>query len=227
VLIAGLILAATALAIVPYLAWPIYLGRLRRELTRAERIARIAAELGLAFSPGDPAFPGSTALRYPFELFSRGERQVCENVSRGTLAGRAVVAFDLLGYSEGDPEPIRWSCVLVEVGGNMPHVLVEPASAVPEIPAEHDGERVLLEWADFNARYRVFTPQRGFAAALLDLEVMTWLVDAAPHLALVWEVQRGFVLCRAQGLPAEAFHELVTAAIEVARRVPKSAGSAV
>jgi hypothetical protein len=31
---------------------------------------------------------------------------------------------------------------------------------------------VRLEWGDFNARYRVISPDRGFAAALLDLELM-------------------------------------------------------
>jgi hypothetical protein len=145
---------------------------------------------------------------------------------RGTVAGKAVIAFDLLYRYDGDSEPVRYSCVIVEIDGTVPHLLIEPASPMPQTPAEHDGDRVELEWSDFNARYRVYTPERGFAPALLDLDVMAWLVDDAPRIPIVWEVQRGFVLGRVRDLEAEDFRELVTAGIELARRIPQAAGSA-
>lgn len=222
--IAAVGLLTVAIVVLAYLFGPAYLRGARRELTRSERIAQVASELGLAFSAGDPAFPGATPLHYPFELFSRGDRQLCENVIGGELHGVDVRAFDLLYFGE-TAEPVRWSCAIAEIGGDVPHLLIEPASSMPEVPASHDGERVLLEWGDFNARYRVFTRERGFAAALLDVSVMAWLMDSAPRVAITWETQRRYLLARTPLCEPEAFAELIQAAAEFGRRVPKGAGS--
>ena len=66
---------------------PLYLDLFRRELSRADEMEETARTLGLRFSRGDPAYPGSTAFRYPFELFSRGIEQTCENFITGTIDG--------------------------------------------------------------------------------------------------------------------------------------------
>ena len=96
---------------------PLYLDLFRRELSRADEMEETARTLGLRFSRGDPAYPGSTAFRYPFELFSRGIEQTCENFITGTIDGIDVVAFDFLYWlrlgSDDEPnqdarsEPIR------------------------------------------------------------------------------------------------------------------------
>jgi len=152
---------------------PMYLDLLRRELSRSDELEEIARGLGLPFSRTDPAYPGSTAFRYPFELFSRGIEQTCENFITGTIGAVDVVAFDFLyrlrldaDDAEGDmlSEPIRFSCALAAVAGERPHVVIEPASA--PLAARADGEPVRLEWGDFNSRYRVISPDRGFAAAI-------------------------------------------------------------
>ncbi|MGH2473334.1 MAG: hypothetical protein ACRDG6_13265 [Candidatus Limnocylindria bacterium] len=75
---------------------PIHLDLLRRELSRSEQVERVAGDLGLAFSPTDPAYPRSSALRYPFELFSRGVDHTCENFVTGSIEGFDVVGFDFL-----------------------------------------------------------------------------------------------------------------------------------
>jgi hypothetical protein len=51
----------------------------------------------------------------------------------------------------------------------------------------------------------VSSPERDFATALIDVDLMAWLVDRVPRLALTWEVQRGDVLCRTQGLEPSDF----------------------
>ena len=210
---------------------PVYLDRFRRELSRADEIEKVANALRLRFSRTDPAYPGSTALRYPFELFSRGIEQTCENFVSGTVGRVDVVAFDFLyrvaADSDAEPdrnarsEPIRFSCAVATVGGERPHVVVEPASAPLAIRA--DGEPVRLEWGDFNARYRVISADRGFAAALLDVGLMAWLVDDAPPLALTWEIQRDQLLCRAPSLAPTDFGRLVSAMPEFARRIARGA----
>src|SRR5438045_435458 len=69
---------------------PIYLDLFRRELSRADEIEEIAGRLGLRFSRADPAYPGSTAFRYPFQLFSRGIEQTCENFVTASMTGLEV-----------------------------------------------------------------------------------------------------------------------------------------
>jgi hypothetical protein len=210
---------------------PLYVERFRRELSRSDEIEKVARDLRLRFSPVDPAYPGSTALRFPFELFSRGIEQTCENVVSGSIGGVDLIAFDFLyrvaADSTADPldnarsEPIRFSCAVATVDGERPHVVIEPASAA--LATRADGERVRLEWGDFNARYRVISPDRGFAAALLDVGLMAWLVDEAPPIALTWEIQRDQVLCRAPSLAPKDFSRLVTAMPEFARRIARGA----
>ncbi len=210
---------------------PLYLEFIRRELSRSDEMAEIARGLGLQFSKADPAYPGSTAFHYPFELFSRGVEQTCENFITGTIGGVELVAFDFLYRlrldSDDEPDddarsdPVRQSCALTTVEGERPHIVIEPAAA--PLPTRADGERVRLEWGDFNARYRVISPDRGFAAALLDLELMAWLVDEAPPLPLTWEIQRDRLLCRAPSLAPKDFAALVTALPEFARRIGRGA----
>jgi hypothetical protein len=76
-------------------------------------------------------------MRFPFELFSRGIEQTCENVMTGAVDGVAVIAFDFSYVhtvdSDGDPEndarsgPEFHSCALATVRGRRPHVVIEPA----------------------------------------------------------------------------------------------------
>jgi hypothetical protein len=206
---------------------PIYLDLLRLELSRSERIERVAAALGLAFSPADPAYPSSSAFRYPFELFSRGIEQTCENFVSGSIDQVDLVAFDFLYRqrvdSDGDPEndvvsePQRYTCALTRIAGHRPHVVIEPATA--SRTARSDGEPVRLEWGDFNARYRVISGERSFATAILDVPLMAWLVDEAPDLPLTWEVQRDMLLCRASSLGPEELADLLRATAAFARLI--------
>jgi hypothetical protein len=130
-----LALAALGGAIALVIA-PIYLDLFRRELSRADELEQVARGLGLQFSRTDPAYPGSTAFHHPFELFSRGLEETCENFITGTIAGVDVVAFDFLYQhrTESDAplhndvrsEPVRYSCALARVEGERPHVVIEP-----------------------------------------------------------------------------------------------------
>jgi hypothetical protein len=69
----------------------------------------------------------------------------------------------------------------------------------------------------------VISPDRGFAAALLDVGLMAWLVDEAPPIALTWEIQHDQVLCRAPSLAPKDFGRLVTAMSEFAPRIARGA----
>ena len=100
-------------------------------------------------------------------------------------------------------------------------MVIEPASTPRSDRA--GGEPVRLEWGDFNSRYRVVSLDRAFAPALLDLALMTWLVDDAPDLPLTWEIQRDQVLCRAPNLAPKDFALLLRALPEFASRMSRGA----
>src|SRR5206468_11502795 len=113
---------------------PLYLDLFRRELSRADEMEETARTLGLRFSRTDPAYPGSTAFHYPFELFSRGVEQTCENFISGTIGGVDLIAFDFLYRQRVDSdgelgndirsEPVRFSCAVATVVGSRPHVVI-------------------------------------------------------------------------------------------------------
>src|SRR2546428_6339433 len=105
---------------------PLCLRLVRRELSRADRMERAARMLGLQCSRGDPAYPGSIGQAFPFELFSRGIEQTCENVMTGTIGGVPLTALDFLYVQQVDSgtqhpdgtadyralrsEPVRYGC---------------------------------------------------------------------------------------------------------------------
>src|SRR3989442_7268264 len=158
---------------------PLYLRLVRRELSRADRMERAARTLGLRFSLGDPAYPGSIGFEFPFELFSRGIEQTCENVMSGTIDGVAVVALDFLYVQQVDTsgprpdaspdyrafrsEPVRYACAVAAIGGPLPHFASRTAPPRPHITASPC--TVGLEGGGFHARYRVWSPERGLPAA--------------------------------------------------------------
>ncbi|HKC90664.1 MAG TPA: hypothetical protein VKE23_04985, partial [Candidatus Limnocylindria bacterium] len=112
-------------------------------------------------------------------------------------------------------EPVRYSCAVATIGGDHPHVVIEPALDLA--PVSNDVVR--LEWGDFNGRYRVRSSDRAFVPELIDLDLMAWLVDEAPHLALTWELQRDRVLCRAPALAPDRYGDLVRAVVAFVRHV--------
>ncbi|TMG53226.1 MAG: hypothetical protein E6H84_12565 [Chloroflexi bacterium] len=44
-----------------------------------------------------------------------------------------VRAFDFLYFSENATEPVRCSCAIAVIDGDVSHVLIEPSSSLPEI----------------------------------------------------------------------------------------------
>src|SRR3989442_10898951 len=128
-----LVALAAVFVFVVILVVPLYMRRARAEMSRADRIKEVATSLGLSYSSDDPVFPGSMATRYPFELFSRGHQQVCENVVSGKLGGLQVTAFDFL-YRDGDEPALRVSCAIAEIGGRGSPPLLPPPSGPAAIP---------------------------------------------------------------------------------------------
>ncbi|OLC52766.1 MAG: hypothetical protein AUH85_16025 [Chloroflexi bacterium 13_1_40CM_4_68_4] len=238
--VAALVLLAAA-AVAAYLAAPLYLRLFRRELTRAEAIERAARQLGLDFFRTDPAFPGSTPAKYPFELFSRGVRQECDNLFAGAVGGVQLIGFD---FRYVDPQPNRddggaaddetdavWqrvTCVVALLGGSAPHVLI---NAVGTLGTAIDSatwatwgiqnRAIQFESREFDRVFNVRSADSRFAKALIDAEMMAWLLATGPRWQ--WELQREYALCTAGLVPPEDLQQMVTTVMAFARLVPRVA----
>ena len=223
-----------------FLVAPLYLTLFRRELRRSDAIARSVRTLGLEFARTDDAYPGSLATRYPFELFSRGTRQECENVFRGTIAGLELVGFDLSFVEEpdardagGPPErsdqvPVRTTCVIADVGASFPHLVITPVGAV-------GGAFDAATWAawgirnrpiqfesrDFDRLFRVRSEDVRFASALVDPAMMDWLLSSGASWR--WELQREYVLCTGGLVAPRDITAMVSAVVSFARHIPRVA----
>src|SRR5436853_7887400 len=90
-----LVFVAAGAAIAAIVA-PVYVDLLRRELSRAQEIEKVAIGLGLRFSRMDPTYLRSTADRYPLSLYLRGVEQTYENFLVGTMQSVALMSFDML-----------------------------------------------------------------------------------------------------------------------------------
>ncbi|TMD61725.1 MAG: hypothetical protein E6I87_01845 [Chloroflexi bacterium] len=238
-LIAVLLLAAVVIG--AYLAAPQYLRLFRRELTRAQAMERVTRDLGLDFAKTDPAFPGATPARYPFELFSRGVRQECENLFSGTFAGVKVTGFDF-GYVDPDPDRAdgtarpadadtvwqRLTCIVAVVGGSAPHVVI---SGVGAVGAAVDGatwaawgvqnRAIQFESRDFDRIFEVRSTDPRFAKALIDAELMAWLLATGPRWR--WELQREYALCTGGLVAPEDLRRMITTVAAFVRHVPRVA----
>lgn len=223
--LAVLLLGAAAIVFLP-----LYLARFRRELSRSEEIADVARSLGLAFSRDDPAFPSRSDLGYPFELFSRGVDQRCENVVTGRYGGADVRVFDFwwieeLGADEAEPsrrgtrvESSR-TCALVPFDGDAAWLRVSPQSTADRLERGIGVEELELEWNDFNAAFHIHTADRKSAVAFLDPAMMAWLYDRGR--AWTWEVQGGYVLCHSARRDPETLHDTLDALVGVRDRIPR------
>ena len=78
------------IAVIALVGVGIYLGWLW-EKKRREALAKMAAALGLTYSPDDPVYlPGRLGH---IHTFSRGHSQRAKNVVHGAYRGRDVIAF--------------------------------------------------------------------------------------------------------------------------------------
>lgn len=232
-------LLLVAIVAAALLGAPAYLRLFRREMTRADAMQRSAQALGFTYWRADPAYPGTTAQRYPFELLSRGTRQECENVFRGSVEGVDLVGFDLSYIDEAaiaqaarapgeqpDAVPQRVTCVLADLGGSFPHLLISPVgiigTAIDTATWAAWGVRnqpIQFESGSFDRAFQVRSDDRRFASALVDPAMMAWLL--ANGWRWQWELQGAYVLCNGGLVPPSEVGEMVCAIVAFSRHVPR------
>jgi len=234
-----LVVLAMVIGVVVAVAWvvaPRYLRALRAELDRSAELEEFARERGLAYERLDLTYPSTVAARFPFELFSRGLDQRCENLLRGTDGRCEVVAFDFwysVAASEETPRTrggvltaaagravVGRSCAVATFAADCPHLAITREGTVTRALADAGVRDIELESADFNAVFHVAASDRKFASDFLDPRMMQWLLDTGR--GWDWEIQRGYILCSGPLLRAPRVAGMLDALAGVQERIPRA-----
>jgi hypothetical protein len=189
--------------------------RPRREAMRDE-----ARRLGLEWSPTDPF----ELLDTPFALFrwSRAASSEFDNVLSGSWHGFAVRVFDY-AYARGENRERRLSCALVGIPGGWPTTVIRPEGATTTLADHVAMPDIEFESESFNRAFDVRSDDPRFASALVDAQMMAWLLQLGNGWG--FEIRGRWILgYRDQVLPWEVGEVLSTIEAFV-ERIPRAARS--
>jgi hypothetical protein len=189
--------------------------RIDRELQRTQQLGRLAEDAGWSFT-SDDVFDYAAM---PFALFEWKPGGRAGNVMVGaTGAGRPVCAFDYrIPAADGTP-PTRFTCVITDLGGSWPRLVVQPRERGARWPSLDVALLDRLEPIDAHDGFRAWTDDLFFAQTFLDSPLGDWLGHHWPSaqfeisgaLLLVWFPQR----------PPRKLHDALRASDALCSRIP-------
>ena len=193
------------------------------EQRRRRQFAAIAARLGFSFSAKDPFHMVQTL---PFELFDRGRRRKVHSV----VYGRSPDGCELRGFeyqyttgSGKNSRTYRWSCALVHTGAAWPELTLGPESFFTKIANLVLRDDIDFESDEFNRVWEVRGADRRFASAMIDPEMMLFLLEKAEGSQI--EVCEGWVLYATERQTAEFLPRAIGLAQQFCQRVPPTVWS--
>jgi hypothetical protein len=168
------VVVAAVIAAVGYL-------RYQARQTRIHSVAALAQRTGFTFSRDDV----DHVVDMPFKLFSQGDRRRVELVISGTHNGLPLRMFDYWYYddsSDGQGHHSRsyhrFTCGLLTIPAACPPLRLAHEDFLTRLGENLGLHDVELEYDDFNRRFRVKCGEQKFAFALLDGQMMQWLLEA-------------------------------------------------
>ncbi len=192
---------------------------------REAQIPVMAAARGLHFAKDDPFNSKVVA----FSLFQRGDGSRLENVvwseSDTGPAGTQARAFDFGWYqvrhnrNGGTYEEWHWStCALAEPDATLPDLQVQRRSMADRALELVGGDPIHFESEEFNETFHVSCEDRRFASALIDPQMMQFLLRTK---GLVSFATKGrFVLATAPQVAPDEMPILLGLVGEFAHRIP-------
>jgi hypothetical protein len=210
--------------VVVVLAAGAYAG-LKRNARRAA-IPEIAAGKGLRFSETDQF--GSTTVAFP--LFREGDGRAVESVmwldgDTKVDGGMPTHVFDYGFYrihhdrSGNETKSWHWfSCAMTQVAASLPELRVAHKDVVGEVLEHLGGEPITFESSEFDDTFRVTSPDRRFATAFIDAQMMQLLLETKGALAL--ETRGRFVLLAGTQVKPDELPILLGVTDELVRRIP-------
>jgi hypothetical protein len=160
-------------------------GALRAK--RAAEIPAIASKAGLQFSASDPF----ACTRVRFQLFCKGDGRGAENVLwRESDDGRVFRVFDYWYYTERKDDYgrvhktyKRFSCAMALVGSSWPDIVIVREGALDKVLSAVSGGDIDFESEEFNRLFAVHCRDRRFASALIDPQMLEFLLRTRGELA--------------------------------------------
>lgn len=152
-----------------------------------ESLAAVAARHGLEHSTVDPF--GSTRVAFP--LFRKGDGRQCQNVVWRTRPdGLATRAFDFSYFVETKDDLGRvrrthtyFTCVMAQVDGAWPEVSITREGLLEKALAMVGLGDIELESDEFNRRFALRSADRRFAVALVDAQMIDFLLSTEARFA--------------------------------------------
>jgi hypothetical protein len=180
-------------------------------------MSEVAARHGLSFSAKDPFHMPATL---PLAFFDRGHSRKVSNVMYGrTSEGRDLRAFDY-EYTTGSGKNRRvyhFSCGLISTSAAWPQLTLGPEGFFDRVMDVIGAADIQFESEEFNREWEVRSSDPRFASALIDPEMMLFLMEKAEGARV--EVHGQWILFSGEqrdpeSLPqaiasAEAFREVI------------------
>jgi len=153
---------------------------------RAAQMGEIASRAGLQYSDSDPF----SCTRVSFSLFSRGDGRGAENVMwREPGDGHVYRVFDFWYYDEykgegGNVEKMyhRSSCAMALVGSAWPDISIVREGLFDKVITKLAGDDIDFESEEFNRLFAVRCRDRRFASALIDAQMLDFLLTTRGEL---------------------------------------------
>jgi hypothetical protein len=153
---------------------------------RAADISTIASRARLQYSSSDPF----DCTRVGFRLFTRGDGRGAENVMwREPGDGHVYRVFDYWFYNEHRDQYgrttksyDRFTCAMALVGSSWPDIEIVPEGLMDKMASVIGGGDIDLESEEFNRLFAVRCADRRFASALVDPQMLDFLLSTRGEL---------------------------------------------
>ena len=177
---------------------------------RRRRMSEVAASHGLAFSAKDPF---RMVVTLPLDFFDHGHSRKVSNVMYArTPDGRDVRAFDY-EYTTGSRKNRHvyyHSCGLISTGAEWPRLTLAPEGFFERVTDVIGGAGIQFESEEFNRTWEVRSADPRFAAAMIDPEMMLFLMEKAEGARV--EVHGPWILFAGERLEPEQLPQVLASA---------------
>lgn len=148
---------------------------------RVREVAALAQRAGFGFTRDDV----DRVVDMPFKLFAEGDGRRVELVISGTHNARPMRMFDYWYYEDSSNGQggrsrsyHRFTCALLTLPAACPPLRLTHEDFLTRLGSHLGLDDVEFEYDDFNRRFRVKCNEQRFAFALLDGQMMEWLLEA-------------------------------------------------
>jgi len=193
---------------------------------RIRQLPAIARRAGLAYSETD----GFNSTGVAFRLFQAGDGQMVTDVMwrpadrQGDQSPPARV-FNFAYYEKRDSGVAggtklwhRFTCALAQHNGNWPPIRIAPEGILDRAFQKLGLPDIDFESEEFNRAFTVQCPDRKFASALIDPQMMDFLLATAGDITL--ETKGRFLLATSRPLDPAQLPGLMHVTEELLQRVP-------